>query len=287
MKNPELSELVKPNKSSEENLIKILFVVVIVGFGIILGLFYLLNLNMFFNYKWNSIIFTGVIIYLVRIVITFGLAFLMFRKWFAGEEKRFTNIDFLAGWFFFLTAIGKIIDLWRSIYYFSPIYNELYLVQLLQWRELLLIITFSPLIYIGLVPAFTYLMSEKYSEENLKLATSGIVITVIVIFGLISFSLTTLETIGVLVTAISFFSLIMITWLFWFIDRYEKLPLINSAILWKAFLTYLVISSLRAFVVPFGLMDQVVFSLVEEILFLTMYFFFFIGFTRHAKYCAK
>ncbi|MFO8020782.1 MAG: hypothetical protein R6U96_19320 [Promethearchaeia archaeon] len=264
---------------SKKSLLQVILIFLSFTFLIALGTLFSNTRNMFNNHPWDLSTILVVIVLTIRILATYGLSGFMFKRFLEGNKKVLT-VPFLSAIFFYLTATGKVFDLWRSIYFLSPIYDEQLLVNVLKWRETLLVFTFVPLLMLTLVPATMSLFTirKKKSVEGSAL----FVIIYLITFSVWSFSIETLAGMGVIVTILSLLVYILVAWLFWFIHINQKMPQINSKMLAVLFLVYLGVSSLRPTLGLFMVQED--FTIIEETLYFIMYILFAVGLTKPAPY---
>ncbi len=283
-------------QKAEASIIKLSIFIVVVGLtSWIVSLFYLNIPDLILIYEHNPLVLSITVIYSVRIAVTAGLATIMFHNFLKMEHKSFTGIPFLAGWFFLLSALGKGIDMFRSVYYYSSNFSEDTLIRTLQGRIFLLVLTYFPLIFLCLIPALSVILSskvnedgnEKYNSKTQKYIAGGVGGIYIVIFGVLAFTPSTTTAVSLLVTILTLTSNIFVIWLFWFINKNEKLPQINSRLLALTFVLYQIFSVIPTVIRVLGLLGVEWSVMLEDALFMATYIFMLRGFTTPASYASK
>ncbi len=271
-----ISSRTKKQREAEESILEFLLLIVTLGFVIGLGYLYLHDLTVYKGYGGNEVLIVVSIVTLIRILVTFALATFLFRTFLKQEEKRLTGIPFLAGWYFYLTAMGKALDLYRSIYFYSEGFKEAFFIQVIQVRQVIMALSFAPVIIMCLIPAMSIVLEGRKSEKTQRAITICIVIILEIIFLILVFTIGSVTFATISATIIAAMSLFFIVWLFRFLAQNRYLPQVNTPMLWKIFLIYLIASFQRLLLNAIGL-DIVTITTIEEsvnmILFILMYWF--------------
>ena len=295
MENSEISDIDREEKEIESKrrikkkdlLIKIVFFLVNVFFSV-----FLISLFLYYGkgvneiYKNTPELTLATIIILTRIGIMFSFCYYMFKKWFTQEKRYLKNIPFLVGLFFYFSAIGKFLDVLLYIYYFSPYKEADAFFLLAKIRQLFLIITFIPMLYLGLRP-FIYNIGLKrgWNEGKVLKIRRGITTTYIFSFGFfISISYTVI-IFQILTALMSIITYIFICYLFRFAHKHNTFPTIRADLVSFGFFFYLIATPsnliLSIFIMGFMTYEQI--NVISESLNFVAMSIIFLGFVLKPK----
>jgi len=170
-------------KNVKDSTIKKGFLVANILFGVFLIALYLLYGSEAVKIYTNTpeLMWTTIII-LVRVVVMFSFCYYMFNKWYKQDKRYIKNIPFLVGLFFYFSAIGKFLDVLLYIRYF--VREDTTFLLLAKMRQVFFIVTFIPMLYLGLKP-FLYSLGIKRKWEETKIMNlrRNIVIAYSITFG--------------------------------------------------------------------------------------------------------
>ena len=171
----------------------------------------------------------------------FSFCYYMFKKWFAQEKRYLKNIPFLVGLFFYFSAIGKFLDILLYIYYFSPYKEADAFFLLAKIRQLFLIITFIPMLYLGLRP-FIYNIGLKRGWKDVKVLKirRSLTTTYVFSFGFFISIAYTIIIFQILTALMSIFTYVFICYLFRFAYKHKTFPTIRAELVSLGFLFYLI-----------------------------------------------
>ena len=229
-----------------------LLIVVITGL-IIIACFYFFNrleiTESFdeFEGMWSITIFI-----LIRITLTGAMTLFIFRQWFRQNTLHFSDISFLFGLFFLGLVFGKFLDLLYKLTYFTAD-NENLLI-LLKFRYILIILTITPLIFIGNDIIFLRgsQYHEKFSNDNYRNRLNiGFIVIIISIESVMVIISPNLIILSLVLMCIHIPSLAWITCTFYYAYRNEQLLQIKPLLISIIFFLDIVLYALSIITNPF------------------------------------
>ncbi len=220
----------------------------------------------------------------LRIALLTFSSLYMLRIWFKKPIMKFQDTAFLFGMFFLILAFGKLYGLLMNLVFFQV--DEATSLTLSKIRIIFVYFTMLPMIYLSIGMILLY-FSKKYPSLENEARKNNIRISIIFLISiivLISVAMApSLAFTGILVAVITLLSLIIITWLFFFAYRKEKLPEIHPLVVGLGFLAYLASSIIRS-VLQNIMGITVEFAVLAEIIDILVLILIFTGLLMKAKY---
>ena len=260
--------------------------------GITLGIIWTITLYTFnisaINKSFNEVegIWGVVIILLIRISLLSGMTFYMFNRWFKQEKQYISDIPHLFGLFLLILTFGKVLDLFWDLTYFR--FNEEFVLFLLRVRYFIIILTFIPLMYLSIL-MILYSLSlrehfKKLKDENYRNKITIIILSIIVVIEMFAVIIAPdVFTLGRILPFILIPSLIVITYIFFFAYRHQRLSQVHPLIIAIGFLMYMISSILRP-VTQAIIGESAYYIIVVEIVDLFVFIIIFIGLSMKANY---
>ena len=260
--------------------------------GITLGFMWAITLYTFnisaINKSFNEVegIWGVVIILLIRISLLSGMTFYMFNRWFKQEKQYISDIPHLFGLFLLILTFGKVLDLFWDLTYFR--FNEEFILFLLKVRYFIIILTFIPLMYLSIL-MLLYSLSlrehfKKFKDENYRNKITIIILSIIVVIEMFAVIIAPdVFTLGRILPFILIPSLIVITYIFFFAYRHQRLSQVHPLIIAIGFLMYMISSIFRP-VTQAIIGESAYYLIVVEIVDLFIFIIIFIGLYMKANY---
>jgi len=254
-------------------------------------IFFALNLSLIFK-SLNEVegIWGVVIILSIRISLLSGMTVFTFNRWLKQEEQFISDIPHLFGIFLLVLTIGKVFDLFWDLTYFR--FNEEFVLLLLKIRYFIIILTFIPLMYLSIIMLlYSLSLRERFKKLNNEAFKDRITITLLSIITIIEiFVIIIAPNVFILGRVLPFIlipSLLVITYIFYFAYKHQRLTQVHPLILSIGFLLYMISSILRPVVqsifgeTPRGLANYII---VAETIDLIVFIIIFIGLYMKASY---
>jgi len=272
---------------NKDSTIKLMFFLVNVFFSIFLiALFLYYGKGMIEIYNNTPELTLATFIILTRIGIMFSFCYYMFKKWFAQEKRYLKNIPFLVGLFFYFSAIGKFLDILLYIYHFSPNGEDETFLILAKIRQLFFIITFIPLLYLGLRPfLYSIGLKKQWNEKKVLNLRRDLVFIYAFSFGFLIFIAYNSYFIQLLTAIMSVLTYCFMVYLFRFAYKHNTFPTIKANFVSFGFLFY-IFSTPSSVILPiilFGILSIEQCNLISEGLNFTAMIIIFLGFVRKPK----
>ncbi len=283
------TDLVSLNQDSkkEDRLIKTSFFFMNAFFAILIfSLYMYYSKGIVEAYESSPELTFVTIMILIRIIVMFFFSAYMFKKWFSQEKRYLKNIPFLVGLFFYFGAVGKCLDILLYIYYNSPYLVEEELLFLTKIRYFLIIITFIPLLFLGLRPViYNFGFNREWNDDKVLRIRKEIIVLYAIVFGILIFIASNLFYIWIVLAAMSTFTYISIWYVFRFAHKNKTFPTIRADIVSLGFLIYLIFSPTRLVLSTFfsDILTTAQSILVGEILDFIINSIIFLGFVLKPK----
>ena len=252
----------------------------------------LISLYMFYAkgyaiaYRTSPELAFATIIISIRIVIMLSLAYYMFRKWYAQEKRYLKNIPFLVGLFFYFVAIGKFMDLLVYIHHSSPYFNEGTELYLIKLRYLFLVITFLPMLFLGLRPIiYNYGLNHGWEDKKVLGIRKAIIGAYAFGFWILIITAPNIYVIQIILGIMSIFTYITIWYIFRFAHKNNTFPTIRSDIVSLGFLLYLIFSPSRVIFRYFfeDILTLEIVVIIPEVIDFIVILIIFLGFVLKPK----
>ncbi|MFX0081478.1 MAG: hypothetical protein ACFE94_06980 [Candidatus Hodarchaeota archaeon] len=271
---------------TRQNYLLTLVLGIIIGFISIIIL-YLINLNIV---KETMATVEGAIpvltAYIIRISILMGMSIYLFIRWFMQEKMYTSDLPFLFGMFFILLVFGKLLDMLSNFMY--PVVAQDIFLFYLKIRQFVVIATLAPMVFLSIMMIVIFLQAsgkiKKYNVPRERNTFSLKILIIIAIIEAILIIITPNTTIaGINFANFVIFSLLVITWMFYFSYRNRRLSQIHPLIVAVGFTVYLISNILRVlFQNIIG--ENALFIVTTEVLDIIICLVIFIGYIKKAKY---
>ena len=287
LKKPETIPSLTQDTKNENLLIKTAFLLMNAFFAIML-----ISLYMFYAkgyaiaYRTSPELAFATIIISIRSVIMLSLAYYMFRKWYAQEKRYLKNIPFLVGLFFYFVAIGKFMDLLVYIHHSSPYFNEGTELYLIKLRYLFLVITFLPMLFLGLRPIiYNYGLNHGWEDKKVLGIRKTIIGAYAFGFWILIITAPNIYVIQIILGIMSIFTYITIWYIFRFAHKNNTFPTIRSDIVSLGFLLYLIFSPSRVIFRYFfeDILTLEIVVIIPEVIDFIVILIIFLGFVLKPK----
>lgn len=225
----------------------VLLISVITFYLILIIFFYISNYSVISEiYSVYYILIILTVIILIRILVSIYASYLLFKIWLSKKTRKYTDLPFTFGLFFFLFVPAKLMDL---IVYTTYVMYEYYgfsyflLLNIIKLRYYIMIINILPLFLSGL---YLYLIRLNLKEPDFKREKFSKRLTVLFslfyfpTFFTITFFLSDIHNFSFIGAIITLSSLSFVTWVFITVYRGKILPEINSFIISIGFICYLI-----------------------------------------------
>ncbi|MFW9941348.1 MAG: hypothetical protein ACFFFT_09925 [Candidatus Thorarchaeota archaeon] len=266
----------------------LLILIVGICIGIMaVSLLYLINLDiMETTITTTDGAFQVLIALIIRISILAGMAIYLIIRWFSQEEIYTSDLPFLFGMFFLILMYGKLLDVLTNFLYPS-VSSEVYLTYL-KIRQLSVIGTLAPMIFLSIMMIFTLLQVngkiKKYSDsKEINIISLKILIIIAIIEAIIIIITPNTTFAGINFAIFVVFSLLVITWIFYFSYRNKRLSQVHPLIVAIGFTAYLFSNILRP-IAQNIIGENALFIVITEIIDIIIGLVIFIGYIKKVKY---
>jgi len=215
-----------------------------------------------------------------------GMAFYMFNRWFKQEKQYISDIPHLFGLFLLILTFGKVLDLFWDLTYFR--FNEEFVLFLLRVRYFIIILTFIPLMYLSIL-MILYSMSlrehfKRLNNDNYRDKIAILILLIIVSIEMIAVIIAPdVFILGRILPFILIPSLVVITYIFFFAYKHQRLSQVHSLILAIGFLLYMISSIFRP-VAQAIIGESAYYIILVEIVDLIVFIIIFFGLYLKADY---
>jgi hypothetical protein len=264
--------------------IKIGFLLINAGFAIFISsLFIIYGKETVEAYRSSPELTFMTIMISIRLTVMFIFSGYMFRKWFAQEQRYFKNIPFLVGLFFYFVAIGKCLDIILYIYFSSPNFIEAQALFLTKIRYYFLIITFLPMLFLGLRPViYNWGIKRGFNDKKVLSIRRTIIAIYVSVFAFLITIAPSIPYITIILMFMSVLTYISIWYIFRFAHKHNTFPTIRANMVSWGFLMYLIVSPSRMILSTFFLSLTHAY-LIGEILDFISISIIFLGFVLKPK----
>ena len=227
--------------------ISLSMIVVIIFYSVVILFYYIpfySEISEMYSTNFFAIVITTII--LIRISVSIYGAFFLFKIWFSKNSRRFTDLPFIFGIFFFLFIPAKLMDLlvFTSYRLYTDFGFSYYLIlNIIKLRYFILTLSILPLFLSGIYLYLFRLNLKKPDLERKILSKKLTVLFSIIYFPLFFFiiiflnDITMFSYLGALMTLSS---LSFVIWVFLTAHKGKILSEINSLIISIGFICYLI-----------------------------------------------
>ena len=226
------------------------------------------------------------IVILIRIGILSGMTIYILNQWFKQEAQYLSDIPFLFGLFFLTLIFGKALDIIVNFTFYT-LNNESFLL-LLKLRHFVIIISLFPMMYlsIGIILYMRSLNENRKKLNDVKYRDKLRIRILIIILTIESIAVALyINTImaGIVMAIIAILSLLIITWMFYFAYKNQRLSQVHPLILSIGFGLYLVSQIIRP--LAQNIIGEIAaYIVLSEVIDLCIFIIIFIGFILKVKY---
>lgn len=271
----------------EDNLIKIAFLLMNAFFALLLISLYMFYAKGYMEaYQSSPELTFATIMISIRIIIMSILASYMFKKWYALEKRYLKNIPFLVGLFFYFVAIGKFMDLLVYIHHSSPYFNEGTELFLIKIRYLFLVITFLPMLLLGLRPIiYNYGLKHDWDDKKILGIRKTLIGIYLFAFWILIIIAPNIYLIQIILGIMSILTYFTIWYIFRFAHKNNTFPTIRADIVSLGFLLYLIFSPSRVIFRYFfeDILTLEIVVIIPEVLDFIAIIIIFLGFVLKPK----